>query len=339
MTGVAWLRESACRARIQTAAIGVAFIYLIAGAGAHSAHAWPDKTVKLITPGAAGSHTDAMARVLAKGLGQKWGLPVVVENQPGADGILAVRSFLNVTNGHALLYSFNSIFTVNPALHEKLPYSPKTDLVPISHVVEDFIAVVASPGLKISTLADLQTAMRANPGSLNYASFPGSPYLAFQAFQERVGAEIAFVPYRALTSAIPDLMENRIQVGILSLAMVGELAQSGKLKILALASSERAPRAPDIPSAAELGFPELVVVGGHGLFARTTMQPELREQVLRDVRDVLNEPEAAARIAKMGFVVRATDPSEFSAFLERETERVDMLVRKLGPEARARNAP
>ena len=131
--------------------------------------------------------------------------------------------------------------------------------------------------------------------------------------------------------------ENRVYVGVLSLAMVSELAGSGKLKILALAGSRRAPSAPDIPTAAELGFPELVLVGGHGLFARTSTPPELRDRVVQEVREALNEPTAAQRIANLGFVLQATAPDEFAAFLDRETERVADLVRHLGPKARARN--
>jgi tripartite-type tricarboxylate transporter receptor subunit TctC len=336
MVSVAWLRELTCQPALRAAALALA----LASVGSEldgRAHAWPDRTVKLVTPAAPGSHTDAMARILADGLGKKWPHPVVVENQPGADGILAVRSFLAVQDDHALFYTFNSVVTVNPALHDKLPYSAKADLVPISHVVEDFIAIVASPASGISTLNDLQTMMRTRPGSLNYASFPGSPYLVFQAFQQRVGADLAFVPYRTLTGAIPDLMENRIQVGVLSLAMVSELAREGKLKILALVSSRRAPSAPEIPTAVELGFPEVVLFGGHGLFARTSLPPASRAGVVRDAREVLNEPGAAQRIASLGFVLRATEPDEFETFLDRETERVAALVRQLGPKARGRS--
>ncbi len=333
MSSVLRLRHRPYRARIHTAAIGLA---VMAGLGSSQAHAWPDRTVRLITPAAAGSHTDAIARLLAEGFAKKWGQPVVVENQPGADGILAVRNFLAAGDDHALLYTFNSVVTVNPALHDKLPYSPKRDLVPISHVVQDSIAIVASPALAVGTLAELQTAMRAKPGSLNYASFPGSPYLVFQAFQERVGADMAFVPYRALTGALPDLMENRIQVAVLSLGMVSELARDGKLKILGLASTQRAPSAPDIPTAAEQGFPELTLTGGHGLFGRTTLPLEVREGVLRDLREVVNAPTAAARIASLGLVLRATGPGEFTAFLDRDTEEIAALVRRLGPKARPR---
>lgn len=235
-----------------------------------------------------------------------------------------------------LLYTFNSVVTVNPALHDNLPYSPKYDLVPISHVVQDTIAVVASPALAVDNPAELQTVMRAKLGSLNYASFPGWPYLVFQAFQERAGADMAFVPYRSLTGALPDLMENRIQVAVLSLGMVGELARDGKLKILGLASTQRAPSAPDIPTATEQGFPELTLTGGHGIFARTAMPLEVREGVLRDLREVVNESTVAARIESLGFVLRATGPEEFASILDRNTEEVAALMRRLGPKARLR---
>lgn len=336
MTMVAWVRERSCQVAIRTVAMVVALACVGIVLTLDKANAWPERTVRLITPGAAGSHTDAIARILAEGLGKKWGHPVIVENRPGADGILAVRNFLTGRDEHSLLYSFNSIVTVNPALHEKLPYDPKVDLIPILHVVEDFIAIVASPDLPVATLAELQILMSAKPGSLNYASFPGSPYLAFAAFQERLGADMTFVPYQALTSVLPDIMENRIHIGVLSLAMVNGLAQNGKLKILALASSRRAPIAPDMPTASEAGFPELLVVGGHGLFARTSMSLELRDQIVRDVREVMSQPPAAERVTTLGFVLRLSGSAEHQAFLDVETERVAALVRKLGPKARAR---
>ncbi len=163
MASVAWWRERAYRVCIHAAAIASALIGPPGGLGWDRALAWPDRTVKLITPAGPGSHADAMARLLAEGLAKKWARPVVVENQPGADGIPAVRSFVTTPDDHVLLYTFNGVVTVNPALHEKLPYSPKDDLVPISHVVDDFIAIVASPALNVDTLADLLALARTQP--------------------------------------------------------------------------------------------------------------------------------------------------------------------------------
>src|SRR5262249_45963129 len=121
MSSVVLLPRRSCRTLMVAAAISLA---LMAGLTSEQACAWPDRTVKLVTPGSPGSHTDAIARLLADGLAKKWGVAVVVENQPGVDGIPAVRNFLAIRDDHALLYTFKSVVTVNPALHEKLPYVP-----------------------------------------------------------------------------------------------------------------------------------------------------------------------------------------------------------------------
>jgi tripartite-type tricarboxylate transporter receptor subunit TctC len=300
--------------------------------------AWPERTVKFVTPGAAGTHTDAIARLIADALSRKWGQPVVVENQPGADGILAVRSFVGAKDGHTLLYSFNSIITVNPALHENLPYDPLRDLVPIARVVDDFIAIVASPQSGIATLGALEQAMRARPNELSYASFPGSPYVVFQIFQKQVGADLTFVPYRAMSGALTDLMQNRIQIGVLSLALVRELARSGKLNVLALASRERAPAEPTIPTAAELGRGELLVLGGHGIYAHDAMPAPLRDRIAQDVLEALADPALAARIAELGFILRPQAPTAYRAFLASETQRMQALIHGLGARVHAPSA-
>ena len=209
--------------------------------------AWPERTVKFVTPGAAGTHTDAIARLIADALSRKWGQPVVVENQPGADGILAVRSFVGAKDGHTLLYSFNSIITVNPALHENLPYDPLRDLVPIARVVDDFIAIVASPQSGIATLGALEQAMRARPKRTELRELPGLALRRVPDLPEasRRGSHLRAVPRDVRRADRSD--ENRIQIGVLSLALVRELARGGKLNVLALASRERAPAEPTIP--------------------------------------------------------------------------------------------
>ena len=300
--------------------------------------AWPERTVKFVTPGAAGTHTDAIARLIADALSRKWGQPVVVENQPGADGILAVRSFVGARDGHTLLYSFNGVITVNPALHENLPYDPLRDLVPIARVVDDFIAIVTSPQSGIATLGALEQAMRVRPNELSYASFPGAPYVVFQTFQKQIGADLTFVPYRAMTGALTDLTQNRIQIGVLSLALVRELARNGKLNILALASRERAPAEPTIPTATELGRGGLLVLGGHGIYARDTMPAPVRDRITQDVLEALDDPALAARIAELGFKLHPEAPAVYRAFLASETQRMQALVLALGAKAHTPNA-
>src|SRR5437899_7528153 len=140
------------------------------------AQPWPQKTVRFIVPLPPGSGMDLAARLLAERLTEKWGQPVVVENRQGADGIPAVNAFLGARDNHTLLLSFAGVITMNPLLHEKLPYDPATDLVPIVPVIDNFLALSASASLHAETLADFVKIVRAQPGKLNWAATPGLPY-------------------------------------------------------------------------------------------------------------------------------------------------------------------
>src|SRR6266849_4853915 len=137
---------------------------------------WPQKTVRFIVPLPPGSGTDLSARLVAERLTERWGQPVVVQNRQGADGIPAVTSFLTARDNHTLLLSFAGVITFNHLLHERLPYDPATDLVPIVPVVDNFLGVSASAMLQVNSLADLIAAARAQPGKLNWAATPGLPY-------------------------------------------------------------------------------------------------------------------------------------------------------------------
>ena len=131
--------------------IAIALTVLFPGS-IHGAMAWPDRTVRVITPTGAGGGSDAIARTMADALAKRW---KQVENKPGADGIIAVSEFLQAQGGHTLLFSTTSTVTVNPIIHEKLSYDPAHDLVPITFVVDDFISVIAAPALAVNTLSDL----------------------------------------------------------------------------------------------------------------------------------------------------------------------------------------
>ena len=141
------------------------------------AESWPQRTVKLIIPLPPGTGTDIAGRLLAERLGQRWGQPVVVENKQGGDGIPAVTAFLSARDTHILLLSFAGIITINPLIHERLPYDPVSDLVPLVQVSDNFLGVTASATLKVQSLADFIRAARGQPGKLNWAATPGPALL------------------------------------------------------------------------------------------------------------------------------------------------------------------
>src|SRR5215467_6110632 len=160
-----------------------------------SASPWPERFVRILVPSAAGSSVDLAARIFAEGLAQRWERPVIVENRAGADGILAVQSLLQAGDGHTLLLAFPGIVTVVPLLHERVPYDPIKDIVPISSV--------AYETLSVGSLDALVATARARPGQLNWAAPPGAPYLTFLEFQRRTGIKLTYVPFRSSSLAMP----------------------------------------------------------------------------------------------------------------------------------------
>jgi tripartite-type tricarboxylate transporter receptor subunit TctC len=297
--------------------------------GIHAAAAWPERAVRLVTTAGAGGGPDAVARALAEGLSKRWGQPVVVENRPGADGILAVRALLGANDGHTLLLAFTGIVTVNPSMHADLPYDPTRDLLPISYVVDDFQCIVVAPALGVQSLGDLVKLARNRPDELTYASLPGAPELAFRALQKRADIRMRFVPYRNPVGAIPDLMANRINVAVLSLTTVLELARDEKLKLLAVGARKRAEAYLELPTAIEAGHPDFLLEGGLGLFGPKSMPFDQRLRLAADVRAVLGEGKAR-KLGDIGYAIRATDPAEFGTLLDDQSAKWSSVARELG---------
>ena len=295
-----------------------------------SANAWPDRAVRLILPVPAGSAADFTARLFAERLSRRWAQPVVVENRPGADGIIGVASFVNVHDDHTLLFAISAVATVHAVQNEKLPYDPVEDLVPIAPVSEIVLAIAASRNSGIQSLEDLIRTARAAPGKLNWASSPGLPPLIFGAFIKGLKLEMASIFYRDLPPAIQDLTEGRLDIYVHALSVLMPQAQSGRVRLLAVTSRQRAPAMPDVPGVAELGFPELVMEGLCGFFGWRGMAVAVRERVAADVMAIAKEPDVEERLATIGQAVRAGTPAEFAAFLADSRKRLAVVARSAG---------
>jgi tripartite-type tricarboxylate transporter receptor subunit TctC len=230
------------------------------------AQAWPQRTVRVIVPNPPGVGLDVIARLFAERLANRWGQPVIIENLPGADGIVAAREFVAKRDDHTLLYSFAGLISINPLLHEKLPYDPDRDLVPIASTSENALAIAASASLGVGSLDGLAQLARSRPGKLTWAATPGVPYFAFAAFQRRSGGEMVQASYRDFNQALVDLGEARIDAVAAGVAPLLPHARAGRLKLLAFINRERAPVAPEIPTVTEAGYGNLPVSGATGLF-------------------------------------------------------------------------
>jgi tripartite-type tricarboxylate transporter receptor subunit TctC len=312
-------------------AVAAWFILTVAQipAWAGSAAAWPDRPVRVITPAAAGG-SDAVARALAGALARRWDKPVVVENRPGADGMIAAKQFLAARDGHTLLYTPPGLMTVVPLMHAAVPYDPDRDFSPISLVVDNHLALAAAPSLGATSLAGLIESARLRPGELNYTTVLGAPYLTFLALQRQAGIELAFVPYPNPLAGIPDVLTGRVHLALLPLAPLLGHARAGNLTLLAVTNPQRASAAPEIPTIAEAGYPQLTYSGMLGLFGPGDIDPALRTRIASDVRAALGDPEVVERISGLGFVPRGSTPEEFASLVAADAAKWKSFARLYG---------
>ena len=298
-------------------------------ATATSAQGWPERTVKFIVAQGPGSAQDIGARLFGDQLAKRWGQPVVIENRPGADGIIAITTFTGARDTHTLLFTASGTFTAHPVLREKLPYDP-ADIVAVAKVSTTVIAVAVPAALKVGTLAELVALARTEPGKLNLAPTPGTTEIAFNNFLRVAGITMAKVPYSDITKALTDLGENRIQVIVSGIAVVKPLVDAGKVKLLAITNPRRASIAPELPTATEAGFPALALDGLIGLFGPRTLSGEVIARIAADVQAVAAGAGIAARFAATGQVLEPAGPAPFAAAVEAQRARIAETAKALG---------
>jgi tripartite-type tricarboxylate transporter receptor subunit TctC len=296
-----------------------------------AAEAWPQRTVKLVVPIGPASGADVTARLLADQLARRWGQAVIVENRPGADGLVGVTAFIGGADDHTLLLAPTGTFTASPLLHPTQAFSPDR-LAPIARLTTTLIAIAVPGSLKVNSLADLVTFVRAHPGGSHWASTTGATDLVFSGFLNSAGLSMVRVPYRDGVLALNDLIEGRIEVYMSALTVILPQAVGGRVKVLAVSNRERAAVVPEIPTAQEAGFPALQYDGLVGLFGNTAMPVEWREQIAGDVQAVIADPAFAGKIAATGQIVSPGTSAEFARAIEEQSRAFKAIARSLGLE-------
>jgi tripartite-type tricarboxylate transporter receptor subunit TctC len=289
---------------------------------------WPTRPVRFILTLGAGSGSDIGARLLADRLTQRWGQPVIVENRPGGDGLVAINAFVGAHDDHVLLFAPSSSFTAHPFLHDNLPYQP-SDLVPITRVSNTIITISVPASLNVGSLKELAALARAEPGKMNWAGVTGALDFIFAGWLKQEGLNINKVPYRNPVDAANDLSEGRVQVYEAALAIVRPQLQSGKIKLLAVTNSVRAPTEPNLPTVAEAGYPALTIDGLVGLFGPTGMPLELRQRITADIRAIV-DPIIEDRLAITGQLTNVGGPEEFGKSIDEQRAKVADFAKQLG---------
>lgn len=317
------------RARIIIAAFAMAAAMLSTGR-TQAEQAYPTHAVRLILPFNPGSATDTTARLFADRLTARWGKPVVVENRPGGDGLVALKYFVDAHDDHTLFFGPAAAFLVHFYDQDAPPYV-LSDIAPVAGVYITVLAISVPTSLGVNSMDDLVKLARAEPGKLNVAAATGnSDYLIF-GFMKDMKLDVTRVPYRDIMLAPNDLSQSRIQVLSSSLAAVQSTLQTGRVKVLLVTSRKRAETAPDIPTAAEAGYPQLTMETAGGLYGPKGMPEAEREAIAADFRDVAeHDPIIRQRLVDTGQIMNMLRPAEFGANIKEQNDQLAAIAKTLG---------
>jgi tripartite-type tricarboxylate transporter receptor subunit TctC len=303
-------------------AAGVAALMALSSSPSRAQDSYPATAVKLVVPAAAGSTTDALARLMADQLSQKWGKPVVVENiSGGAMNVGAERVARAAPDGYTLLVAPPSPLTLNHLLFRELAYDPR-QFVPITLLAKVPNALVVKNDLPAKTLQELIAYAKANPGKLSYASQGAGSTAHLSASQLEIlgGIKMVHVPYRGALPALNDVVAGHVDMFFDTLTTSVPLFQAGKVKILAVAGAERSPALPDVPTLQESGLPGFRSITWFGLVAPPNTPTALTAKINQDAVQIINSKEISDKLRELRLEPGATSPAETAKFFAEEAD-------------------
>jgi tripartite-type tricarboxylate transporter receptor subunit TctC len=300
---------------------------------AFAADAYPTRPVTILTPFAAGSVTDAAARVLAQALQEQLGQPFVVENRAGAGGLLSASAVARAPNdGYTLLLTTNSTHSAANGLFKNVPYDPIKDFTPIARIgsFSSFIAV--TPDKPYQTIQALVAYAKANPGKLSYGVGNSTSHIAGEALKKRTGTDIVRVPYRSNPMVITDLLAGQIQIMVADLNTGMPQLKAGKVNALAVLRRDRHPLLPDVPTLNETVMPGYHILAWAGMFGPAGMPPEAVKVLAGAIEKALSKPEVVQRFTSSGTDVYWSGPQDFDAFVKSELVSWTAMIKEAGIE-------
>src|SRR5688572_6021332 len=300
-----------------------------------AAHAWPTKPVRIVVAYPAGGGIDVMARQLAEKLQPGWGQPVVVENKPGANTIVAT-DLVARSDSHTILMTTDATFSINPHLYPKLPYDPQRDFIPVTMLVLLHQFLVAHPAVPFNDLEGLIRAAKAKPGTINYASYgSGSqPHLAGEMLKYKAGIDLVHVPYKGISLAVPAVIAGEVQLTFAGIATSTAPLKSGRIKPIAIGGAKRSPLFPEVATFAELGYAEVETHAWFGLFLPAGSPKEAVSRLYADTRRIVEDPEFRQKqLVERGYEPVGSSPEEFAAYIVKDRESRGRAVKISGAKA------
>jgi tripartite-type tricarboxylate transporter receptor subunit TctC len=332
MTSTRTVLRAAC------AAVTVAMLGVLP-APAHAADApaaFPSKPVRLIVPFPPGGSTDILARAVGQKLSESWGQPVVIDNRPGAGGIIGMElGAKSAPDGYTLVMGHVGTLAANPALYKSLPYDPLRDFAPITLIAMVPNVLVVGPAVSSRTVAELVALAKSKPGALDYGSGGNgsAAHLATEYFKLKAGLDLQHIPYKGTAPALADLLGGQIALMITGLPPVLPHVKSGKLRILGVASARRLKQFPENPTIAESGVPDYEATQWYGILAPAQTPKDVVARMNRDIVKTLKEPTVTEKLASEGADPVGNSPEQFASFIKSEIDLWGRVIRATGARA------
>src|SRR5579883_205071 len=303
-------------------------------ASAEAQPAYPNRPVRIIVPYGPGGVADVTMRLIADKLAQKLGQQFIVDNRPGAGGIVAAKAAAQAAPDGYVLHLTSNGTAISTALFRQLPYDVLRDFTPITITAWFDLIIATKAGGPLQTVADILKAARQNPGKLNFGTIaPGSTQnLSAELFKSVAGIDVAMVTYRTTPELVTGMMRGDVQVGFEYYAGLNAAVSSGQVKAVATTGGKRTPALPAVPTVAESGLPAYVVESWNALSGPGGMPDDIVRFLNRAVNDVLNLPEVKEKAMLNGMEARGTTPEEMQSRMEADIAKWTAVIEKAGIE-------
>ena len=294
---------------------------------------YPTKSVRLIAAAAPGGNPDVLARMLAARLSDTLGKPFIVENVPGAGGVVAAEQVARANpDGHVLMLGDSGAMAINPALNSKLTYNPLRDFTLITALAAVPTVLVAPPNVPASTLAEFVALAKSKPGALSYGSAGNGSvhHLTMAVFASRAGIDLLHVPYKGGSALVAALLGGEVQAGWSGIPNVAPHIKSGKLKVFAISTEHRSSSLPDVPTAIEQGYPGFDIATVIGLQGPANTPREVVARLQSAVAKIMRERDIAERMANLGMELREDGTESYARFMRQDMERYANAIKAAG---------
>ncbi len=295
---------------------------------AQPAYPNPNRTIKVLVGVPPGGGTNTITRMFAEWLQEKWGVPTVVENKPGANTAVAADAVARAApDGYTMMLATNAHISV--PLLTKLTYDPLKDFTPVGTIGIGRFFITVNPAVPVNTLQELIAYAKANPGKLNYGSSGngGGSHFAGQQFNHLTGANLTHIPYKGAGPMMNDLLAGQVQVSFNTGLAVGPFVNSGKLRALAVVSPQRSVLLPQVPTVAEAGLPAFDDKSWYGIFLPPNTPKPIVDKVAAELTAMINSPVMKEKLEKQGVEPFPNTPEQFQAMMRKESAEVSKLIK------------